>query len=225
MGEKMRRLGAALWVTILVSLPLSPSPVRASTLSVDLLSGGSPAPFAQPPRTGGWQFALSNSQRVTALGFWDEGGDGLEKSHQVGIWTDAGAPLGSIVVDNGGTTIGSAHTGGNWIFVTLGAAIPLGPGTYRIGGVLDTDLQRHQLTGQVPFLIESFAPEVTWLNAAFGPGFGGFVFPSSLSSQDGFYGPNMVLAPAVPEPSTLLLVGIGLGALVYRRRRSAGNRS
>jgi len=85
---------------------------------------------------------------------------------------------------------------------------------------MSVDFQRHQIANALPPLIESFAPGVTWLNAAFGPGFGGFVFPGSLSSQDGFYGPNLMLT--APEPSTLALLGLGLAGFGFVRAGKRG---
>jgi hypothetical protein len=194
-------------------------------MAVDLVSGGAATGFAGTPRTAGWKFTLSGNATATALGFWDEVGDGLAVSHQVGLWTDGGVLLATVVVDPTDTTIASAHTGGDWVFDTLAMPVVLGPGTYRVAAALGNpvmDLMRHQLLNAQPPLVENFAPGVTWLRTVFGPAGGGFAFPSidgSTGTSDGYYGANLMLT--IPEPTALLLLATGLAALAWRVRRSA----
>ena len=65
-------------LVVLASLVLGSNSTTAGVIAVDLSgSGGEVSGFGGAPRTGGWRFTLLGSQTVTAMGFWDEGADGL----------------------------------------------------------------------------------------------------------------------------------------------------
>jgi hypothetical protein len=183
-----------------------------------------PTAFAVPT-TFGWSFSVSSSLNVAALGIWDEGGDGLALSHQVGLWTNAGALLAQATVDNTSIPVASASPAGRWLFTNV-APFNLSAGTYVLGAyypnLLDTFRQD---TG----LGITTIPGVTHLNRRNAFPIDGFAFPDQVFVAGGYFGPNLSTTPvgvtAVPEPSSLALLALGIIGLAYNGGRRLGRRA
>jgi hypothetical protein len=177
----------------------------------------------------GYDFVSTANQSLTALGFWDEGADGLSTSFQVGLWATATQTLLASV------TISSADAldlsldvaGGSWRYETLGAAIALTAGTtYTLGwqvgpgGLSSTDslfIDYPTLTTAPTVFI---ANESRFLNTG-----GAFAFPTNVSAPvlgEFRANVNAQIGPtAVPEPASLALSGLGLLCLCARRLRQS----
>jgi hypothetical protein len=114
-------------VAIIAMLILIPS-VGLADESALSFSGGTT--YSWPGATIGWEFTISAPITVTALGVWDENGDGLSEDHQVGIWASTGgAPLVSTSV----TTTNPLIDGFRYNTIS---DYQLAPGTYVVGAYM-----------------------------------------------------------------------------------------
>lgn len=211
-GKFMKtRLLAFISMVIVVSICSSVHVARAD-LALDF-TGGGPNTFTTSA-TVGWQFSASSPLNVTALGFWDQGSNGLVNAHDVGIWNSSGTLLASTTITSASTPVASTSSAGDWLFNNI-TPVTLAPGTYTIGALLpvntDPDLQIFSATA-------STSDGVTWLNAA-------DIASLSLSEPgadprfaDGVFGPNLEVTPA-PEPSTWSLLALGIAAILGATRR------
>lgn len=180
---------------------------------------------ANQSATTGWSFKIgSQDLELDALGLFDLDANGLEDAHPVGIWTSGGTLLRQVTVPSGtgGTLVGSYRyaavaplnlTAGQTYF--LGAYF--GPVVDRCGSACGDP--------QLVFGAETFAPGITFLlsqqtRAIIGPG--SLAFPGlDAEIPQGFFGPNFQLTAAdprdpaaTPEPASLGLAGLGIGALL-----------
>jgi hypothetical protein len=164
---------------------------------------------------GGWEFDVTSQITVDALGFWDEGGDGLNHSHDVGLWTIGQTLLAQTTMLNGSFSVASSSGLGVWLFNDI-APLALNPGTYVLGATFlnqDVDFARTQASATT-------IPEVTFVNARQETFQSTLAFPTQVFAgiNDAIFGPNLHVH-AVPEPATLLLIGTGLVSLVGLRRK------
>jgi len=202
---------AIIATVVLVSICSSVHVARAD-LALDF-TGGSANTFTTSA-TVGWQFSASSPLMVTALGFWDQGSNGLVNAHQVGLWNSIGTLVASTTITSASTPVASTSSAGDWLFNSI-TPVALAPGTYTIGALLpvnaDPDFQIFSATA-------STRDGVTWLNAA-------DVASSSLTEPfadsrfaDGVFGPNLQVTPA-PEPSSCLLLALGIATTFSAARR------
>ena len=181
-------------------------------------TGGSTT-FGAGDFTVGFTFETTTPVTVDGLAFWDESGDGLASSHDVGLWTAGGTLLASSTVSNASAVEASSSGLGNWLVEGI-PSLPLGVGSYVLGGVqtnsIGGDLLRLNATATAaPGIVYG----TTMQNTANGLV---LTMPDSAVSSvdDGAWGPNLRLASAaMPEPSALSLFALGLGAIALRRRR------
>ncbi len=207
----------------LLAAALAQAPATAATGIVSFTVGSTFTGFSTD-ETVGWSFSVAAGPgvSVTGLGWWDPTpADPLAASHQVGIWTTAGALLGTATVQP------SAALTGDFRYATLSTPIALSGGTtYIIGGqdlIGDGDNYASANSGLV------MGAGITFGQAARTDSGAGFAFPAVLTANSGGrFGPNFQYspAPAVPEPSTYLMMALGLAAmvLVASHRRSNGKR-
>ena len=159
----------------------------------------------------------SQAVSVSALGFFDESGDGLLKAHTVGIFTLGQTLLGSVVVPSG--TSAALHDGTRWM--ALGTSITLDANTgymlaYTESGTSD-DMVNIATLAQVTIdpLFSLSGTGYTFRETT------SFLYPSSVNAEtrDAF-GANMELT-AVPEPSAWAMfcafAGLAVGIRLRRR--------
>jgi len=215
MGEAMRQIVRGLLLTI-AWVGLIPSTANAG-LVVDVTFGTAGSPMGDT--VAGWRFRVSQPLAVSSLGFWDEGGDGLNHAHDVGLWNTSGDLLSSTRITNTATAEESASTFGRWMFNRV-ATVVLTPGDYIVAATyLDLDHDQARIYARTIIL-----PGVTYVHSMQKS------FTSRLEMPDqafpelkgGIFGPNLI-AVAAPETSTLagaMLVSIaGLARLRWPRSR------
>lgn len=159
--------------------------------------------------TYGWAFTLSNTITVTDLGYFDFGGNGLNQSHDVGIWTSSGTLLVSATVPSG--TAGTLIDGFRYTLIT---PTILPPGDYVIGG-FESGSSGDPIV--VTATTITTASGITYNGSAIS-GATSFSFPSEPGQGNSYFGPNFEFNN-VPEPTTVaLLVLGGLTAGFVRKR-------
>ena len=189
----------------------------ASVITFNPATGGTAANANQ---TVGWQFNVLSPLTATGLEWYDAAGTGLNTAHTVGIWSPAGTLLTSILIPTGG----AAPLDGMFRFESIAPInLPVGDG-YIIGGqnfAASTDLLACGSGGPCDgLLVQTVDPRLAFVNATFSNP-GGFTEPTSFSiAHEGFFGPSF--STAVPEPSSMVLLAIGLivagSAMRYRKR-------
>ena len=206
--------GSVRLVLFVVVLMASASLLHADSLGLTTSSDGNLF-VNQGTFTLGYSFEVNTSISVTALAVFDAGSDGLNVSHQVGIWDATGNLLAStwVAAGTGGPILGGYR------YATI-PDLPLTAGNiYYVGSVngMDNDSFMLDPSSFVP------APQITYLSRQFESSSGGLVFPGLVGGggNTGFFGGNFLFvdSTATPEPNSVLLIGTGVLGLANAVRR------
>jgi hypothetical protein len=161
----------------------------------------------------GWEFAVSGSVTVDALGY-NYFGVPLNNSHQVGIFNSAESLLESATVTN------ASSLDDGYLYTSLATPLVLTTGDYWISG---TTLGLND--GWI-YNADSIvtAPSITYVDSWYAPGSGGVLSFPSTSTAGGrqYLEVNFLTTSVVPEPATIAILGSGLLMLAGFRRRELG---
>ncbi len=195
---------------------LAPTAQAQSPAVTGFTTGGLFSTFSAGVDTIGWRFQAVNALSVSSLGYWDQTpGTDLASSHQVGLWTDAGALLGSVTVQVNSGLVGSFR------YEPLGAPISLTAGDFYRVGAVDVNADGDLYTSSVTSLTTD--PNIVFTGSARNATTG-LTFPDiHTPGGQGRFGPNLLVSAAsssAPEPGTLALLALGIvGGVVARRRK------
>jgi hypothetical protein len=153
-----------------------------STNAIDFVAGSGSC-GANSDQSIGWQFNVTSPITVNQMSWFDEAGNGLGVSHQVGIWTPGGTLIASTNVTIPAGT--AATLNGGWRVVNITPTVlPIGSG-YIVGGYNgsgSTDCLSFNVS-------QTVHPDITYIDATFSGINGIFERPTSFSAaNNGFYG-------------------------------------
>jgi hypothetical protein len=206
--------------TLLVALAASTALV-ASNANADIIAV-SVAAGAKTTNNGdwaaGWEFTVSEEIQVTELGKFDYEDNGIVGT-DVGLYnrTTGGTQLATASLVGASPELSGAYTA---YYAALLTPVTLTPGnTYTIVAVQDGP-------GESIFWANStatYASEITYVR---GIASAGASLPATFTSNspqlltptNGYFGGTFKFV-AVPEPSSFVLLGLGLGGLLAARRR------
>jgi hypothetical protein len=213
-GQDFRKIAARLFRIPVIFVALcvfGGTTAHAIPINAVAISGGSvvnPNTFTVV----GWIFKAEQNINVTALGMWDESGDGFAASGlDVGLWDVAGNLLASTSVNSGNTLTNGFR------FASIGATSLTAGTNYVIGGLTGPSDQ-YRATATV-----TNSAGASWLGARYvnGPS---LAFPTNtFVNTAGWFGANFQYEQpaAAPVPATLALFGFGLLSLGWSRRRTS----
>jgi hypothetical protein len=211
---RLSRLATLCSITTLALLAITalPTTAQAQSPAVTGFTVGSIFSSFNADETIGWRFQALGDLDVSSLGYWDQTpGDNLASTHEVGLWTDAGALLGSITVQVNSGLVGSFR------YEPLSSPISLTSGSFYRVGARDTDTDSDNYTSAVSGITTDV--NIFFNQSIVSPNGSGFAFPSTLSGSQGRFGPNLLVsASAAPEPASLSLLALG-GIVALRKRR------
>jgi len=207
----MKRVLSVLLVVVGASLT---GLVRAGTIAVDFSSVTTN--FTNNSWSLGWQFDVVRPIWVTQLGFYDDLQNGLQETHEVGIWDSNQVLLAHAMVSP------SDPLGSWWRWATLSTPVLLGPGSdYSIAAVTGSE---NYTWNPVGFVV---APDISFVLDRWSGPTTSLTYPSSSSGLGmlvGIFGPNFEYVQSIPEPSTFALVMLGALVLGHPRARRAKTR-
>ncbi|MGE5647903.1 MAG: DUF4082 domain-containing protein [Acidobacteriota bacterium] len=168
----------------------------------------------------GFQFTPNAPLTVTSLGYYDEGGDGLLASHEIGIFDAGGNLLASATVGFGT----AAPLIGNFRYVPIAPLTLSGSLTYTIAattGGFAGDPWAFGTAGSITGLtvnpLIGIAPDA---GRYIYPGANALVYPTNTFTYTLYAGPNFGFeSTAVPEPGTFVLLGLTLLPAIALARR------
>lgn len=169
----------------------------------------------------GYQFTLDSTTTFDGLGLYDADSDGLNDSHEVGVWDLGGNLLASTTVGPGTSSAEASASGaGSFVYETISNLV-LGAGSYVIGAfyaVGTTDAVVFNASGVFSNVAGASYDGLRYSNT------GLFGEPTNTGYEGGrYFGPNLRVAD-VPVPASLLLIPtgfIGFAALRRRKRKHA----
>lgn len=158
----------------------------------------------------GWWFTPKDDITAGLLGFFDAGRDGLAESHAVGLFDATGTLLRTATVTDSDPwgVLGDGYLF-KWHTMDQGPISLVAGENYAVMAVTGNS---DAYTWNPSDFVENWA---TFLGSAYSES-GILEAPTLSDGNVGYFGPNIGV---VPEPSTIILLGLGAGALVVLRRR------
>jgi len=167
--------------------------------------------------TVGFDFTVGSAPLlVTELGIWDQGQNGLDNQHMVGLWDTSGLLLTSLTIPSGT----SSTLDGQFRYISLDSPVLLAANSDFVIGAsyISGDSDRFLIARTYENANPIFDAAVTPGLERFGTDPSTLTFPSFSDGSPnlGDFGPNMMFT-VVPEPSVLCLIGLcGAYFFIYR---------